>query len=435
METRQDRLDAALAEALRMTAELSNTTGLVNGYLATPAEIASHIVARTVAARRGKVKTAVWRLYGKADDIAKALRPLTTPNAAPQSVSGQGTGIGWSLSDGFLHVADEMYRLSAAVPGIHRRLPEVDADDGALTLTFRRHLASAGLGDAIVDGASVATSTAAGGAWTQFRVAMPDDRLSHVNEIENAAHLPCSRIDAALAHLAAMAAKVRDNAARLSRLADAVEASAAERVAPLADMGMTAGRPRLSQIANDRNRRIDDLVTMQVPVGTLTPGLQPITMTAHFHCPLGLIHPTEDTMNHLIERHIQRAGWVRRHGGLRIERTGIAVLEARGCDVDGMVAKARSAMFEMTPRGVSSYVRIDQGRLFATAPLSKDVTWRRDLIDIPGTLPETVMAALPGRPARSVVDHPALEGAVISRCVRKGRRTHIHIEPRWETMP
>lgn len=137
-------------------------------------------------------------------------------------------------------------------------------------------------------------------------------------------------------------------------------------------------------------------------------------------------------MDHIVEHHRQRAAWLARHGGLRIEATGMAILRAAGCDVDAMVAAARAAPFEVTPKGAAAYVRIDQGRLLATAPLGRDVTWRRDLVDMPGTLPETVMAALRGRTVRSVVDHPALEGAIVSRCQRKGRRTLLHVEPRWE---
>jgi len=422
------RFDEAHAEALRMVAQLDGATGAVNGYPVTPAEIAAFVVARAVAGRRGAVAPAVWRMYGKAAEIAAQLGPLVEQPQASGQVSGR-HGVSWSLSGSFLHVADDFRHLSVAAPGFHVGLPAAAPDEDRLLGMYRRWLRWAGVREELVAGATIATRT----GWTRFELPMPDARLTAAGEIMNAAHLADVKLDESLATYAMEAVAIQDNHASLSRLADKVQRDADLKAAGVD--GLEIGAAYLRSVGHHSTATLKQRVTMHVPVRGLTPGLRPAWGWTTYSSELGLDAITGSGMEAEVDTYLQRRRTLDRAGGLRVEMTGMAVLASRGHDVEAMIEKAREAAFHAVTQGTTEYVSVDEGRIVATAPLSDRVRWSKDHIEVDDALPETLMQALVGRPARSVVDHPALEGAVVSRARRKGRKTHIHLEPRWEIRP
>ena len=62
------------------------------------------------------------------------------------------------------------------------------------------------------------------------------------------------------------------------------------------------------------------------------------------------------------------------------------------------------------------------------AMLDADVTWTGERLTMPDRLPETVVAGLPGRMLRSIIDHPALPDRLITSAATGDGRLVIEVE-------
>lgn len=431
LKTHHAQFAAAHILARRMTAEMQGNDGEVNGYPITPADIAAVILARAAYKRRDPA-AAIKAMRKHAEQIIHTLIPLTYVNNIHGYINGKNI-LTWSLSGHWLNVGEDAFRMSAARPGLYIDLPDVIADDDTLLEIFREQLKSSGANAGLIEQASAETRSTENGPSTLFRVPMKDTRFSWKGQVLNAVHLSAYALRESLGYYARSVVDIYENRATMTLLFNHVHEDAKTRSAEIP--GFEIGEPYLHSIGFYGGAGHNQRVTIYVDVRMLNHALLPSTKTAIYSSELGLTKAFDSGMYDLIKTHQRHSKQVQNHGGVRVDMTGKAILESRGIDAKAMIAEARTSDLQPQTSRPSSYVCIDDGCVRFVTPLSETVRWNKDHINMPGVLPETVMQALAGRPAKTVIDHPAFETAVISRAIRKGNRTCLYIKPMWEVQP
>lgn len=421
------------------------------GYASDLGDIAAHLVAVSALRRTNWGISKAIAKHVDAGREAIAQLSLHTDDPAPTAVRAgysstgvSGTvGSAWSLNSGHLNHHGETWLVSNHARGLFREYPNVHPDYERMTQRYRDELRGVGVPEAVVARAAVRQGRNPHGGpddgrmWTTFRVPMEDGRLDHEAHMVHLVHQSSTLVGTSMHTYARQALAVHLNQAQLGRMANAAEMLALDAVEHLRHVEF--GEVWLHAVHVDRGLKMKDSAVFHVEVSGLSSALRQVPMVAVMTGEIGLASPTTSSLPDVVKEQQERSRALGRLGGPTIDRTGRLFMEAaEHVPSDLIDALARNVVNVETRLhagyGTKAWFKISNGRITAAVDISAEVRWKHDHLEIRRTLPETVVATLPGKPASVVMDHPALAGITIRTARMKDGRLIVGLPPVWEML-
>lgn len=419
------------------------------GYASTLGDIAAHLVARAAVRRKGWNTVKAVEHYVSAGRNAIDQLSLATNDPAPGASKAMFSGglagrVGrcWKLNQGYMNHYGETLLLSGTLPGLFKDLPLVEIDNDDMTLRYREALSREGLPDEIVTRSTVITGDNPHGQpdkrlWTIFHTPMKDRRLDHNPTMVDLPHNSTILVNSSMATYARQALILWQNLDRIRDMVESAEDIAIEAMSQVP--GLIFERTTLYSVNTGRGPNLKDAVVLHMHYTGLSEGLREMPILAIMTGEIGLRRPTTSTIPGMLKPQKKRFEALRRLGHPTIDRTGRLFMEAARHVPDDLIDALKRNESQAETRlhagyGTNAWFKISNGRVTASLEVAAGVHWKHDRLVVRRSFPETVVGTLPGRPATTIIDHPALEGATIRSARMKDGSLIIGIAPIWEKL-